>query len=154
MQRVIGRGVILPVLFSLAVGGASAQFLSGEPFQETGQLQLNVGDFAETAEIFTVPPGKRLVLQHVGIESGVTLAAGSNTFVKIFVFETAGPFYEAEASTMFTLTPEISEFAGEDKMTLMFAEEGQSIGLELRRNGLQTTELFRATLTGYLIDVP
>ena len=124
----------------------------GEPFQETALLQLDVGEFAEIGEIFTVPPGKLLVLQHVGIESRVVLPAGSNTFVKIYVFETAGDIIDAEASTMFTLSPSATEFAGDDKATLMFAGEGKSIGLELRRNRTQTTELFRATLTGFMID--
>jgi hypothetical protein len=37
-------------------------------------------------------------------------------------------------------------------MTLMFAVAGKSIRLELRRNGTQTTRLFQATQTGFMID--
>lgn len=123
-----------------------------EPFQRflVGQVddgEINAGDSVS----FSVPAGKRLVIEYVSLLGVVP--AGQKLRVKIDAFA-GGP-----GSHQLTLSNEGSFQAGRDDykashLTRIYADPGTDVFLRVARNSTSGVAGINASVSGYLVDVP
>lgn len=123
-----------------------------EPFQRFLVEQLNDGEFSAGDRVsFSVPAGKRLVIEYVSLLSVVP--TGQKLRVKIDAF--AG----GHGSHQLTLSGEGSFQGGRDDykashLTRIYADPGTDVFIRVARNSTSGIAGINASVSGYLVDVP
>ena len=123
-------------------------------------VQANMACFADNVlgcseTIYTVPSGKRLVIEFVSMEAGLTADQVAQMTMKTTVDG-------AEVTHRFPLTEPARVFQGEAvvatlaQQVRLYADAGTSVEMKARRNniGAAFNAIFRFSISGYLVDVP
>ncbi|SRR6266545_1290746 len=113
----------------------------------------NVLGCSET--IYTVPPGKRLVIEFVSMEADLTADQVAQMTMRTTVDG-------AEVTHRFPLTEPARVFQGEavvapiSQQVRLYADAGTNVEMKARRNnvGAALNAFFRFSISGYLVDVP
>jgi hypothetical protein len=128
-----------------------------QPFQLSQILTFPVGLLGSNAD-FTVPAGKRLVIEFVSFQ--LTMPSGQKPTFNFITIDNPG-----QATVTFSF-PMLSEFnAGiiggvnsdvfiGTSLTRLYANPGSKVTLSVRRNAVIETGLATVSLAGYYVNVP
>lgn len=129
------------------VDGAARQ-----PFQRFLVEQINDGEFNAADRVaFTVPAGKRLVIEHVSL----LCVAPTGQKLRVRIDATAG----GSAFHQLPLANEGSFQGGKDdhkasQQTRIYADGGTEVYFRVARNSASGVAGVNASVSGYLVDVP
>jgi hypothetical protein len=119
------------------------------------EIVLAAGSFgAYSPDAFTVPPGKRLVIENIA--GYAFLQAGQNAIVTVHTFTSNGGFFHAlplvHAGNFSALFSRPEAFTVNQSLRL-FSDPTAPVGLSFQRSETTGTALLQVSFTGYLVDL-
>jgi hypothetical protein len=93
---------------------------------------------------YTVPAGKRLVIEYVNVVSNIPNDPDDYSFVLI----------TGSVSTNFNVVPSGSPYSAASEKVLLYAEAGTPVSGYFQYSGSYSSPQIYGTLSGYLVDVP
>lgn len=114
------------------------------PAKQSVHVQEILSQSGTFSIFYTVPAGKRLVIEYINLFSNVP----SDPDLYTLALQTGGMI------TVFSLVPNGSPYVGASQKVVLYAEDSSPVTGFFQYNGSNSAPQIYVTLSGYLVDVP
>ena len=115
-----------------------------DPAKQPVELQAVLNKVGTTTAFYTVPAGKRLVIEYVNVVSNVPNDPDRYSFILI----------HNTVFTNFSLVPDGSPFVAASQKVTLYADAGSQVSGFFQYTGSNTSPNIYYTISGHLVDVP
>ena len=114
------------------------------PDQQPVELHPSLSSFGQSSTFYTVPAGKRMVIEYVNVASNTFNDPNRYSFILVHNF----------LFTNFSLVPDGSPYVGSSQKVTLYADAGSQVTGFFQYTGSNASPNIYCTISGHLVDVP